>query len=319
MCPGGSPVQLQVFDPRVKCCTYTPELPSFVVGRILRDPDSALEQGRRTVEARIDAGSGVTPLGLLRPPAQERLHRARRPEDMGRSLEMRCPHFVEEGGHCGIWKHRTATCATYFCQHDRGMLGYQAWKALRILWIRVESRLALWCAQESGLELVALAGLVDDPSEPDESPPLAPHRPAVLKRLWGSWAGREAAYYEQCAALVDGLGWDEILRIGGVDVEILAKVARAAWQRVWTEEPPVHLRPGSFQTVALGGEGVTATTYSVYDPIGLPALLLGVLHEFDGRPSTEVLESLRAERGLELDTGFLRQLVDWGILIAAES
>lgn len=319
MCPGGSPVQLQVFDPRVKCCTYTPELPSFVVGRILRDSDATLERGLRSVEARIAAGVGVTPMGLLRPPAQERLHRTRRPEDMGRSLEMRCPHYVEESGRCGIWQHRNATCATYFCQHDRGMLGYQAWKALRILWVRAENRLTLWCAREAGLELTALAGLVDDPSEPDEAPPLAPPGPAVLERLWGSWAGREAAYYVECADRVDDLDWDTIVRIGGVEVEILARVARAAWQRVWSEELPERLRPGSFQTVALGGEGVTASTYSVYDPIGLPALLLGVLHEFDGRLAAEVLASLRTDRGLELEGDFLRQLVDWGVLIEAES
>ena len=32
-----------LFDPRVKCCTYYPDLPNFLVGSIMSDPDPALD------------------------------------------------------------------------------------------------------------------------------------------------------------------------------------------------------------------------------------------------------------------------------------
>ena len=63
------------FHRDTKCCTYTPEIPNFLVGRILDDPDPALAPGRASVERRIDARIGVTPVGLLRPPVQALLYR----------------------------------------------------------------------------------------------------------------------------------------------------------------------------------------------------------------------------------------------------
>src|SRR5687767_5199250 len=37
------------FSPRVKCCTFQPSLPNFLVGRILSDEDPAMAAGRATV------------------------------------------------------------------------------------------------------------------------------------------------------------------------------------------------------------------------------------------------------------------------------
>lgn len=38
------------FDPTIKCCTYIPVLPNFLVGRILTDDDPAARPGRLAVE-----------------------------------------------------------------------------------------------------------------------------------------------------------------------------------------------------------------------------------------------------------------------------
>ncbi len=55
-------------------------------------------------------------------------------------------------------------------------------------------------------------------------------------------------------------------------------------------------------------------TYSPYDPIGVPSLLVTVLHVFDGRPTAVILDGLRQERGLALDGALLQELLDWGLL-----
>src|SRR5947209_14647397 len=59
MCTTGSgqaSVSPFFFDPRTKCCTYIPQLPNFLVGRILADDDPAFAAGRATVEARLRTG-----------------------------------------------------------------------------------------------------------------------------------------------------------------------------------------------------------------------------------------------------------------------
>src|ERR1051326_9631717 len=52
----------QFYSRDTKCCTYLPQLKNFLVGRILTDRDPAAARGRTTVEVRIRAGVGVTPL-----------------------------------------------------------------------------------------------------------------------------------------------------------------------------------------------------------------------------------------------------------------
>lgn len=118
---------MSFFDPQVKCCTYLPELPNFLVGRILADEDPALAVGRATVEKRLQAGVAVTPLGLDRTPFYDLLYQ-HADTAFGRSHTLRCPHYIEEGGLCGIWQHRNSVCATWFCKHVRGAMGFRFWK-----------------------------------------------------------------------------------------------------------------------------------------------------------------------------------------------
>ena len=61
------------FNPAVKCCTYVPELPNFLVGAILADEDGDMAIGRISVKQRLTAGVGVTPLGLS--PSPETIRR----------------------------------------------------------------------------------------------------------------------------------------------------------------------------------------------------------------------------------------------------
>ena len=79
------------FPPEVKCCTYVPALPNFLVGRILADDDPALAAGRASVERRIDARLGVTPLGLEPPPVHALLYKASGGQAFGRSRALRWP------------------------------------------------------------------------------------------------------------------------------------------------------------------------------------------------------------------------------------
>jgi len=65
---------LLLVRPRTKCCTYIPELPNFLVGRILCDDDPAFAKGRATLVKRLDEGVAVTPLGVGRSPTYRLLY-----------------------------------------------------------------------------------------------------------------------------------------------------------------------------------------------------------------------------------------------------
>ena len=78
-----------------------------------------------------------------------------------------------------------------------------------------------------------------------------------------------------------------------------------------------HMDEVGFMITHADQTGSVAETFSAYDPIGLPAALLHVLHVFDGRPTSTVLTQLEAEHRIRLERPYLRLLVDFGVLVAA--
>src|SRR5204863_479236 len=55
-----------VFSPSTKCCTYTPDLPSYSVGGVLADTSPETRWARDVLTARIAGRTGITPLGIRR-------------------------------------------------------------------------------------------------------------------------------------------------------------------------------------------------------------------------------------------------------------
>jgi hypothetical protein len=322
--PTGAPADADLyFHPDTKCCTYVPEIPNFLVGRILDDPDPALAPGRASVERRLDARVGVTPLGLARPPAQVLLYQHGAPAGFGRAVSLRCPHYrAEAGGACGIWRHRNGVCSTWFCKHVRGASGQRLWHALEQLLAIVERNLCRWCVLQIGVDADVLARLLPRGSD-RESGGVSLDAGGLdgtvsaqaYRAMWGAWQGRERELFRRAAALVESLEWPDVARIGGASVQGFARVVTDA-HRAQADEPlPARLAVGAFQTVTVSRERLRVVTYSPYDPLDLPRLLVDVLPYFDGRPTVEALRRIRSERGVNVQPDLVRRLIDFGVLV----
>lgn len=107
---------------KVRCCTYHPFFPSYLLGRMLQDPEAAPR-----VRARISRGVGVGPLGIE--PGQAWLRRFHA-TPFGTDLRLRCPLWVEGEWGCSAWPLRPIRCRTWFCSHAEGEAGASAWTAL---------------------------------------------------------------------------------------------------------------------------------------------------------------------------------------------
>lgn len=201
------------FDEATKCCTYQPALPNFLVGGIVVDDAAPAARGRDVLLARIEGRIGVTPLGVEPTAALRDLYMAAtHAGTFGRAPELVCPHFVPGAGpNCGIWRHRNATCATWYCKHERGGTSWRAWRRLRDLLALAEARLARWCAAEVGVGADGLANLLaltDAPGEREER--AAGAHELAYRAVWGPWAGREVGFYEACAQRVEALTWADV-------------------------------------------------------------------------------------------------------------
>jgi len=316
---GAAPAASELFyNPETKCCTYVPELPNYLVGRILSDPDPSMAFGRRTVLERLRAGAGVTPLGIAQPAVFEVLYKSS-PGSFGRARSLRCPHYIEEGGLCGVWRHRASVCATWYCKYERGALGQAFWKALHTLLSAAQRVLARWCVRDLDPEVLAVlfppvsypgTGRALDAADIDGRA-----TPEFAKAAWGAWLGREEEFYRDCARRVDRLSWKEIRVIGGSEIDIPERLLRAAWAEHRSTTLPATLRPGGYKVVHDSPEQARITSYSEHDPLELPRELLEALGYFDGRPTAEALKAIAEEKGLDLDRDLVRRLVDFRILL----
>ena len=148
-----TPLAESEYNPDTKCCTYLPELWNFLVGGVLLESHADAERGRATVEARIDRGAQVTPLGLGKSRTFGLLYKTGGADTFGQSRHMRCPHYLhDEGGLCGVWRNRESTCATWFCKHLRGAVGQTFWSHLHQLLRTAERTLAGWALVQLGLD-----------------------------------------------------------------------------------------------------------------------------------------------------------------------
>jgi hypothetical protein len=323
MCAPPAP-GVMTFDARTKCCTYTPALPNFLVGRVLDDDDPALARGRASVEERLRRRVAVTPLGLGRSVSEMLLYERGGERTFGRSPALRCPHYLEaEGGLCGVWRHRNAVCATWFCKHERGAVGEALWRAVEHLLGSVERALARWCLVQLDVEPDVLRRLSPgreafEPRHPLEAGELdATVDEADYAARWGAWAGREAELYRACARLVAPLGWDDVRAIAGAEALMHARVLRAAHAEHASEALPARLRVGPIALLGLDADAACVGAYRVYDPLLLPPRLLDLLRYFDGGPTDEALRRMAEAEGTTLDASLVRRLVDFGVLVSS--
>ncbi len=312
------------FNPQTKCCTYMPRLPNFLVGRILQDPDPDLLRGRISVEARIRRKVAVTPLGLTSDPVHALLYRQGREATFGKSRTLRCPHYLEESGHCGVWKHRESTCATWFCKHVRGAVGMRFWHAVQQLLRAVEESLAQWCVSELDVGIQALRLLFPTLQQRDANRTLDADQldgtvdPKRYQATWGNWADREQEFFTKSAALVNPLAWNDVRSICGPEIQILVRLTQQAYRHLIADDIPPLIQVRPFKTMHVGPGSSEVYSYSKLDPLQLPKALTDVLHYFDGRPTDEVLQAIATENGLKIDKGVIRKLVDFDILAAGE-
>ena len=299
---------------RVKCCTYAPTLPNFLVGEILADRSEEAAKGRRAVLAFIHRGYGVSPFGLLPSRATHaRYDSIVKSDTFGFTDDVECPFYRSDStATCGIWAHRNAVCATWFCKHERGYVGQLFWLRLRDVLSAAESAVQHRCVLDLAPDPVALSLASTSTHAGTQLNTL--EDPLERARVWGNWLGREEAFYEACAEQARQLSWPDVLALGGASLEFLVRLCVQAETELREPVIPSELRLAKLESVMFDKQTVRVCTYIDCDPVFLPAALFQALHSFDGGPVSAVLQEL-ADAGIQIDEDLLQQLVDFQILV----
>ena len=307
------------FNPAIKCCTYCPELPNFLVGAILSNEDGDKAFGRGSVTRRLTAGVGVTPLGLFPSPSFTLLYR-NSPAAFGRSQSLSCPYYETETGRCGIWQYRAPPCATWFCKHNRGAVGRDFWRELNLLLMAVQQSVAVWCMAQLNVDIKTMHTVLHQSQTSDAEFNISSDildgdaDESRLHSVWGNWYGRQQEYYQCCARMTEALDWKHIKDVCGPEVQIRAQIVKALHHKLITSDFPARLSIGNYQVVNTSENHVRVTTYSPYDPLDIPKQAMNALAYFDGRPLTQALTEITDNMNIQLNSKALRALLDFGVL-----
>lgn len=310
MIDAAAPPGAVVFSPETRCCTFVPTLASFLVGAILRDASSF---GAASVRARLVDGDGLSPLGLIADHSLVAGHHTDVAR-FGRDPSLRCPHYEPDGGRCGIWAWREATCATWFCKHTRGERAKALWNRLHQLLARLERSVAWHCALALDVPAETLAALapLDLPHGQPRADVLIPAAAA-----WGRWGDDVEGYFLACADLAEALAPAEVLALGGAQAVALARTVRLAREQLLDDALPDRLTLGRAQVVGLTPDAVRVQGYSHLDPLAVPRALFDQLHHFDGRPTADAIAAATGAAGEEVPVDAVAMLLDFGVLRGA--
>jgi Fe-S-cluster containining protein len=181
-----------------RCCTYHPRISNFLLGLACQTVE-----GDRAVDDLVQRGM-LLPEGMHSSPQQWLDFVDDEANDQfGKSQKVLCPMLDNATGYCRVHVFRNSVCSTYFCEKDQGHAGEVFWSQIQTLGTQLEMRLSQWALRKVGFDVEASLQAMDD---------LAPNlaqvssdrgwQPEALKRIWGSYWGREKELLVACAAVV---------------------------------------------------------------------------------------------------------------------
>jgi len=306
------------FRADLKCCTFSPMLSNFQVGAILADSSAISQHARQVVRDRIARRVGVSPLGITPLPGYSALYDLASSRVFGRSPDLRCEYYTSEilGGGCSIWNHRNSVCATWFCKHNRGKRGRDFWNAVRLFLHDAEESMALLCATRLGVGPQVLTAL--DERRDFRSTIAAQLDAPVASRgyaeRWGEWVGREEEFFDQAWQVQSRTGYEDLLSAGGVRLSARLTDMNAAYQALLHNTIPRRIVTDGLSFRVVQTDIARIATYSPYDPLDVPKVLVDVLPFFAGGDIDDVRAHILADAGVELDDTILQKLLDYGIL-----
>lgn len=310
--------QRDFFRPDVKCCTYHPRLPNFLVGAILADETPAGSEGRRRVRALIQKRTGVTPDFLGPSRKYTALLDAGRHAAFGRSTTLLCPYFHEEAKNCSIWQYRKSDCAVFYCKYDAGADGQAYWRGLGGYWHLLETRTAALVRERVSDAVEQPEWRADRMSleELEDRPPNA----ADYSRWWGPYAGDEERFYLACFEQAKRLGdADARALLGDAEAKRRLKVVQTTHRQLERPAFPDRLRVNPELETFDGPAGVRiVASYSRYEPMALPEIIHRLLFAFDGTATVaEVQKRILEEEGADFADGLVLTMFQQRILVAA--
>lgn len=187
------------FHVDIRCCTYQPRVPNFLVGYTLKDAKTA------HLFEKLIAQNMLTPEGLQQTPFQAKQALELYDKDeFGKTDKVCCPFLDRKTKLCQVYAYRNSVCSTFFCKHDDGESGETFWENLQSLVMQIETALSQWCMAQLGFDMDSYINSFNALSKNlDELHQDVAWTESCLRSLWGDWYAKQKDFFIACAELID--------------------------------------------------------------------------------------------------------------------
>ncbi len=272
-----------------KCCTFFPKLSNYLVGGILTDATTEMEEGRRRILKIIESRVGVNPYGIFPPKKYSILHKHGSEKSFGKNQSMLCPYYVRELGTCSVWKFRESICTTYYCKSVTGLDGKKFWNTLNSYLLHAQETLILHALYKLDWPMDPIMDFLNtynsitlEASDLDEKP--LPDE--LYSKIWGDWTGREVEFFRRTYQIVQEVSREEFEQISGMNQKVYLKWLKQRRQGMLSPQiPKLLIRNPDLRSMPLGDEKYMVRTEAGFFQI--ESGLYEVLDLFDGKRSTE--------------------------------
>ncbi|MES3038412.1 MAG: hypothetical protein V4736_10950 [Bdellovibrionota bacterium] len=196
------------YKPDLKCCTYYPYLPNYLVGGILRDKEKLTPGLKSVMNGIIKRRQYALPIGIVAPVSYQVPFNQRKEGDFGQRADWLCPYFQKETSNCGIWEWRGGVCSTFFCQSNYGSNGLKFWGELNEYLNYVEMALMEEALVQLDFSPRQISDMLDfinrkegDPAEMESL--YLPEKKA--RALWNGYFDDQEGFYLKCLEITEKL------------------------------------------------------------------------------------------------------------------
>jgi hypothetical protein len=319
--PGQDPLpNVDYFKPDVKCCSYFPKLPNYLVGGLLSDNNPAMDEGRKRIREKIHKRIGITPQAVDVPKKYSVLIKLGGIKSFGKNTTLICPYFVNEGSLCSIWKFRDSMCSTYFCKSVSGKQGLKFWDVVHTYLNQVQDILCWYAIDSLHCDVRSIwdygSGRQNDDLTPDDLDEIPPDE-ETYRDLWRNWFGREEEFYRECYRVVEALTKEEFERHAGIIHKIFLKRVQEARENVVNPKiPPVLKKNPDLKAFETPDGKVTIKSNVAF--YSIQKNLFDVIGLFDGVKTTAEIQKIVHEKyGADLNEDYIHPMFFNQIIIPA--
>ena len=116
------------YQPDLKCCTFEPFIPNFLVGGTFLDPQA--KKAHDILRNKIQNRLYSLPLGMVASVRYQIEFNTNKETLFGQDADYLCPYYDHSTQLCNMWRHRGVVCTTFYCKSSYGKKGLQFWSDL---------------------------------------------------------------------------------------------------------------------------------------------------------------------------------------------